>query len=745
MQLHRSLAPILALAALSIACSSTPNATAPGANGGDDASSLAGDATPTSGTTMTCGGKIDCTPIIEIHDETGGSLKSGTVIPVDTGDLKSVTDGGGPKVMKYRITNSGNGPLTVSKVDLTYDAASPAETVPAFTCVVDDGIDDAVTPPPSCKDYKFPAINPPGYGGTTAIAFHVRFLKYDDQLQRKATLQILSNDKSKNKATKIVVAFSTSAGLAKILVQPADMDFSFVQIGGTKNQDVQVLNVGNSDLRICELDLATLPADYFTLILDGKEYAGGGSLKLEPCMVLKAGESKNLKLVYKGVDDKPHNGAIVLHTNDPSLTAEGGDGYKAIKVKVNSTGPCLVAKPSHVVFGATGVGAPAKRAFDLVSCGDVELSITDLTFDAPGAGPFGVDWSSLTQTGGLAPSEAAPLKIPLNGSVKVTLTYDPVKLSTIGADGQPVPDTAAITIKSNAIAGLTHVTMEGVGSSSSCPTAIITVQEGDTVVPQTILHLDGKQSYAGTGGISKYEWAVIAAKGSVSLFSPNTANVSPTFQPNVAGDYKFQLNVWDSAGKKSCFAAEKVVKVLPDQAIHVELLWNTPNDKDQTNEGPGVGSDLDLHFAHPYAATQDYEGTGKLSPWFADTYDCFWFNPNPQWGSFDPNMDDNPSLDRDDTDGGGPENLNLTLPEDGRSYAVGVNYYNDFGFGPSTATVNIYVYGQLVWNMTSTPLVKDDMWHVATISWPDGEVTAKSGKGGPSTLFVTSKYPHPQF
>ena len=736
MHLRRTATFLLAaLCAAMLGCSPTKTTPDASGDGGADADSLGGDTTPAPGPAMTCGGKVDCTPIIELHDESGASVANGSIVAVDIGDLPLNST----RVMKFKISNSGNSALAVSKIDLSYTAAAPTETDPAFICTLDDG----ATP---CAGYKFPLVNTPGYGGTTAINFQIQFLKkYDDQLKRTATLHILSNDKSANKSANIVVAFSTAAGQAKIKVQPADMDFALVQIGGTKNEEVQVLNVGNSDLNIKAIDLSTLPADYFTLILDGKEHPGGGMVNIDPPLVLQAGNSLKVQLVYKGVDDKPHNGSIVLQTNDSSLTAEGGLGFKAIKVKVNSTGPCLIANPSHVVFGPTGVGVLAKRPVILQSCGDVEVAVTDVSFDAPGAGPFGVDWSAVTQTGGKAPTDAAPLKIPLNGSVTVMLTYDPVKLSTISADGQPVPDTAAITAKSNTIAGLTHVTMEGVGSSSSCPTAIITVQEGDMVVPQTILHLDGKQSFAGTGAISKYQWSVIAAKGSVALFSPNTTSVSPIFQPNVAGDYKFQLDVWDSTGKKSCFPAEKVVKVLPDQAIHVELLWNTPNDKDQTDEGPGVGSDMDLHFAHPNATTQVLGSNGKPSPWFSGTYDCFWFNRQPEWGSIDPNIDDNPSLDRDDTDGAGPENLNLTLPESGRLYSVGVNYFNDFGFGPSTATVRIYVYGILVFERTSCSMVKDDLWFAATIDWPSGDVTGQKGKACGGMADITSKYPHPDF
>ena len=121
------------------------------------------------------------------------------LIPVETGDLPL----NATRVMKYTITNSGNGVLMVSKIDLSYAAASPMEIDPAFSCTLDDG----QTP---CAGYKFPPINPPGYGGTTAINFQIQFLnKYDDHLQRKAILHILSNDKSASYATDIEVALSS--------------------------------------------------------------------------------------------------------------------------------------------------------------------------------------------------------------------------------------------------------------------------------------------------------------------------------------------------------------------------------------------------------------------------------------------------------------------------------------------------------------------------------------------------------
>jgi hypothetical protein len=102
--------------------------------------------------------------------------------------------------------------------------------------------------------------------------------------------------------------------------------------------------------------------------------------------------------------------------------------------------------------------------------------------------------------------------------------------------------------------------------------------------------------------------------------------------------------------------------------------------------------------------------------WFDQPFDCFWFNAHPEWGSFDPEIDDNPGLDRDDTDGAGPENINLELPE-AVTYRVGVHYWNDHGYGPAYATVRVWLTGALVWQSELTKLHDSDMWQVIAITW----------------------------
>jgi hypothetical protein len=261
--------------------------------------------------------------------------------------------------------------------------------------------------------------------------------------------------------------------------------------------------------------------------------------------------------------------------------------------------------------------------------------------------------------------------------------------------------------------------------------------------------------------VTTYEWDVLPPTGSVSQFVPGKTFATPVIEVNVAGEYVFQLTVWDSTGQESCEPATTVVMVTPDEAIHVELLWDTPGDPNQMDEGPKVGTDLDLHFVHPYAGGQDLDADGVPDGYFDDRFDCFWFNGQPDWGTVDPNVDDNPGLDRDDTDGAGPENMNLNVPEstcavdsEGNSsctYKVGVHYWEDphssqypNGFGVSNASVIVYIFGEEVWKKLDVPLNEKDMWEVCEITWPTQFIKPIFGSG-PGGLKIVPNYINPFF
>ncbi len=260
-------------------------------------------------------------------------------------------------------------------------------------------------------------------------------------------------------------------------------------------------------------------------------------------------------------------------------------------------------------------------------------------------------------------------------------------------------------------------------TTGSCAAKVV-IKEGGEVIPQTLLHLKGDQSTASPGGvIVTYKWTVTQPPGSQQVFVPSDSFPNPYFTANVAGQYDFCLEIWE-AGEKSCTADCDTVLVLPEETIHVELLWKTPGDPDETDTGPNAGSDMDLHFAHPMASGSDIDCDGVGDPWFSNPFDAFWFNPNPNWNSSNPAVNDDPSLDLDDTDGAGPENLNLDQPEGtvGKpfQYAIGAHHWNSHGYGTSYATINVYIGGVLALQVVDVKMDDLDMWYLGKLNWPNG-------------------------
>ena len=94
--------------------------------------------------------------------------------------------------------------------------------------------------------------------------------------------------------------------------------------------------------------------------------------------------------------------------------------------------------------------------------------------------------------------------------------------------------------------------------------------------------------------------------------------------------------------------------------------------------------------------------------------DCYWGNPNPNWGSADPNVGGGPALVRDDTDGAGPELLVFPTPDEGLTYRVGVHYFDDPGFGPAHAFVRVFAHGESRW-FGASRLDQGDLWCAALV------------------------------
>ncbi len=360
--------------------------------------------------------------------------------------------------------------------------------------------------------------------------------------------------------------------------------------------------------------------------------------------------------------------------------------------------PCIAFSQLALNFGARSPGEASEMTATVSACGPHAVRVSAVNLVDDGAGRF-----SLVSGSGVLLRPNQPMDII------VRYTTGGV---TVHEDGSSIADRGVLEIVSDAQVPRQRISLEGY--PTECPVARIYAAQGPTVPMGIDLLLDGSGSTASLTGIGDYRWTVEAPFGSTSAFAPDASSVTPTFTLDAEGLYRFHLEVTDALGDTSCVAAVYEVTAIRDMSIYVQLTWQTDGDPNQHDISDpfdifSAGSDMDLHFLSP-----------KANGVYFGSYDCYFANPSPEWGIFDPA--DNPTMHRDDTDGAGPETIGLNRPEHDVRYQVGAHYYDDWGYGGSVATLRIYIGGELR-DEWSAPLAMDDMWDSHYIDWPSGVVT----------------------
>ncbi len=678
--------------------------------------------------------------------KSGGSVADFSTIEVNPAvalvevDVGTVAIGG---FLDYTflVTNTGkNKDLRISaiRLELDYTPTSMESADPegrAFQLLTLPAIPATVTPTGMARS-----------DAPDTIAFSVRYRKFDDDLPRKARVIIENDNSSDFTRRSLVITFQTVRKSA-VLSVPATLDFGQVHAGEAPEREITLQNIGSSDLYI---DWFNFQGGVFFTLNAGEIQMNGdqtrNNVPLDPPLLIEAGKGVVWTMAFAPENDAPAQAKLVIHpTNDPDAP-EG----RQVEILGNTNGPRLCVEPNPVEFGGKVIMSAARINVRMTSCGTTPLTITDISL-VDSSPDFEILFDQLP--GGVGPTAAAPLNIAPNAFETLAVQFTPDQKNPADpGTGKPIADVGTIVIASNSFTDRTQVEVTGFGVDAECPQPVIAIEEGEEVEPQTVLHLHGEQSQASTGGIISYGWTVQQPPDNMFNLQPSNDYQSPTHQANVAGEYQYCLDVCDAlhcSSDPDCNTTVcKTVTVVPQQAIHVELTWSTPGDPDPFNEGPDAGADMDLHFTHPFATGPDLDQDGAPDGWFDMSWDCFWYRPRPEWESVNPNVHDDPRLDRDDTDGAGPENVNLDVPVQGRVYRIGVHYWDSHNYGYSYPRVKIYIWGTLVYdrNLESEDrkMSECDLWEVATITWDVLPVIEeiKRPDGSPK---ITKAYQNPAF
>lgn len=498
---------------------------------------------------------------------------------------------------------------------------------------------------------------------------------------------------------------------------PADDQWAPIP-GMIRTKQVVLFNVGGTAVAFAGIRLSGNPA--FHLKIGSERYdvtpdsAEQGTVFATP-ITIPPGGWQHVAVEYEEADAEDARGQVVFLTDDPASP----DGL-VVRLFANSTGPCIRVKPSHVDFGAKAVGQLSAVQVEIANCGAELLQLNAAELSEDGGGAFAVHTDQIG---------AMPLALSGHESAFLPVSYQPTRLAAQAGASQIVEDRGILHITSSAYLDGIDVPLTGFATDGSCPTAAIDV-DGDAAASPGTLQLDGARSASAIGAISRYEWTVIAPPGATATFSPSNTVAAPVLHYVYGvGDYHVRLKVWDPLNTPSCAEAEYSIEFdpvggrdpsVPSEGIFVEIVWHNPADLNEFDEGDGLGSDLDLHFLHPNAQ-------GK---YFDSIFDVFYLNPSPNWAGF--GTADDPLLSREDTDGAGPEAVTLMKPQAESQYHAGVNYWNDWGYGPAYVSLRVAVDGVIRFSSGNVKLIDGDMWDACTIDWPSGQVTGlKNADGQP--------------
>lgn len=465
-----------------------------------------------------------------------------------------------------------------------------------------------------------------------------------------------------------------------LVVSPGEVDFGEVVVDYKVSAVVEIINGGRVELDLNEISFTNDFGGVYTLMaLEEIEEQDTGveamEIPLELPITLAGDERLQLSVSFLPGTYQDYRTALSFTHNDPDqadfelpVTGIGSDGPT----------PDIELDTQTLDFDVVTPGQPAVKWVTITNIGDGPLTILDSAQTGSGAFTFAQK-----------PTDGSV--IAAGSSTTAIVSYLPET-----ADG----DNGAWTLRSDDPdePELTVQLLGNGGGDYQYPVAVIDCPS-DIAPPETRI-VDGSDSYEPNGlEIVEYIWNLGRVPSGASAEMTDTVGDSAEVYFDIAGSYEVTLQVVNELGVKSA-PAECDIEAIPEDAIHVELLWNTNN------------ADMDLHMLN-----------NEETDLFDSPDDVCFCNRTPNWGALT-SSDDDPRLDIDDRGGFGPENINVLAPADGR-YPVVVHYFDANGDGQSTATLRYYLNGVLELEQSQV-MSNNQEWTGGIIRWPEGLVAEQS-------------------
>ncbi len=452
--------------------------------------------------------------------------------------------------------------------------------------------------------------------------------------------------------------------------EPAAVDFGDVPVDAIRTRSVKLRNVGAIALGVETVELP----DGFALARADKE-------RLED-ILLPAGEEEVLELSFAATREGRVTGIVAIV-------------YEGVRVELEVAANGVIARlpelsiaPDALDFGVVEVGGEGRRSATITNSGNAD-GVVD-------AASLASTMAFIGASDAFQISTALPLSIPAGGTAALEVVFRPTMAAMVqdrlllGTGGQGNPLSVGLLAEARVPRGELFCNPSSVDFGA--------LERGMT----------GSQQVACTsrGGPARLVSAAITGSDPLFILPSPPGTMDLTDGASFVMEVNFEsrgepsthratltvtYNGRDGVGSVTVPLTAEVVPPPPTAtAITARLEWSTNR------------HDVDLHLVRP--GSRPFDTTG----------DCHYRATAPDWNTRNDNTDD-PFLDRDDTDGFGPEEINLQATAPGR-YEVWVHFYSNFGGGTTNASVEIFIAGQRAGQVRDT-LRCNDLWHAADIQW----------------------------
>lgn len=360
-------------------------------------------------------------------------------------------------------------------------------------------------------------------------------------------------------------------------------------------------------------------------------------------------------------------GTVSVHSSDPI------DPVVPVELVGGLRGAELAWDRDPLDFGVLSVGEAATETVTITNAGEAELTVDALVLDGDAFS---------------AKLPATPFSLAGGEAVSLAVTFAPASSGV---------ETGTITAASNAYQ---DNVLDITGTGTSKPIAVCGVDPETVTGHGQTANWIGEGSYDPDGaGIADYQWSLYSQpEGSAATMPGEGADRGP-FEWDLAGEYVGELIVTNTLGGVSdpCYAT---LTANPEAGLWIEMYWaHSGDDMDLHLLAPGgtVESDMDCHYENCVGGFLDW-GTGGYSA-------------------------DDPSLDFDDVDWTGPENIRIEEPQDGEFTVIVHDYPNSVYSGSNQVWVKVYVGGELAFSDDCGISGEDSYTTFAYVEFPAGTVT----------------------